>query len=347
MKVPLRSAARVAAAALVTLAWAADSSAVAGYGNAFSGDFAFGDPGGVTLNDTQDWAVVKFSLAAGSSLSVGSVAMQLTNGLVPNGIINIRTFGFVADGGVSPTSQHWFMRSGFDGPYTQVSFAFASPVDAGGSSSALVLGVPRGTFDAHPPTLMLWANPDPSAAATFPDGWAGGWIGMGLIPFDPVRPIVGQSQADPRLPDVILENVPFRFIGAFTGDWFDPPVATGYHYKMDSGSLFTDVLNFPAGFAATMAVSAPGCAIPGLHGNGSAVDFVATCGAGVSEFTISGISPAVDPADPAAFPLQLAFDTLRADFTMTPITVVPEVNGAVLMLAGLGGLAFMRRRRVH
>jgi len=345
MRKPLQSVVRVALAALIGLAWVAESGATAGYGNGISGDLAFGDPGPITLNDTQDWAIVRFSVAPGSTLAVGSVALELTNNFVPNGIINIRTFGFVDGSDVSPTSQHWFIRSGFDGPYTQVTFSFASVVQAGQSSSALVLGVPKGTFDAHPPGVLVWTNPDPLAAATFPVGWSGGWIGMGLAPYSPVRPTVGQSQADPRLPDVILENVPFTFIGARTGDWFDPPSATGYRYQMTSASLFNDILNFPAGFAATMTVSAPGCTIPGLHGNGSAVDFVATCGAGVSEFTITGISPAVDAADPAAFPLQLAFDTLSADFTMTPIVAVPELPGSLLMLAGLTGLAGLASMR--
>lgn len=120
------------------------------------------------------------------------------------------------------------------------------------------------------------------------------------------------------------------FLDAPSGAWFDPPTASGFDYQMLSASVFTNILNFPPGFASEFTVTTPGCAIDDTFGPGKSVDFVALCGAGVATFGVRGIDPAVDSASPH-FPLKLSFDTPTADFRMTaveddePADVVPPM----------------------
>jgi hypothetical protein len=97
---------------------------------------------------------------------------------------------------------------------------------------------------------------------------------------------------------------------------------------MDSASLFTSILDFPTGFAEPFDVIVDGTLL-GSFGPGQSVDFVALLGHGVDRFTVAGITPLVDAADPAAFPLKLAFSTPTASFRML---AVPEPGTLGLVL---------------
>ncbi len=153
----------------------------------------------------------------------------------------------------------------------------------------------------------------------------------------------GLSSLNPVLPTTILPGQ-FLFTGVDSGLWFDPP-AGGYEYEMTAGSLFTDILDFPFGFDNPISVETEGSPL-GAFGPGDSIDFVTLLGHGVSSFTVSGLSPPANSQDPLGFPLQLAFDTATADFTMTA-TIVPEPS--TLALAAFGFLALAawgwRRRR--
>jgi len=131
----------------------------------------------------------------------------------------------------------------------------------------------------------------------------------------------------------------FHFENGDSGDWFDPPLAEGFRYVMTSGSLFTRIADFPLGFDSPFTITAESQNL-GTFGPGESVDFVALLGYGVSEFLLSGISPAVDAEDPTALPLKLEFNTSTASFDMIPI---PEP--ATLGLLAVGAVAMMRRRR--
>jgi hypothetical protein len=138
----------------------------------------------------------------------------------------------------------------------------------------------------------------------------------------------------------------YKFTGVRPLLWFDPPTASGYTYQMTDGSLFTEIVDLPTGFLKPFDVTAPGCSIPGTFEGGQSVNFVALCGKGVSEFTITGIDPMFDPTDPGAFPIQLAFDTPIADFDAEPLgSTVPEPSTWAMMLLGLAGFGVAAYRR--
>ncbi|MCT7979727.1 hypothetical protein [Laspinema olomoucense] len=127
----------------------------------------------------------------------------------------------------------------------------------------------------------------------------------------------GSSQNNPVLPGG-MANGAFSFVGVVTGAWVDPPIAEGFRYTMNSDSLFTEIQDFPTGFPNPFTVSVNGQEL-GEFGPGDSVDFTQFPGGGVKEFTITGLTPLVDPENPIAFPLKVGFNTETADFTMGAI----------------------------
>jgi hypothetical protein len=143
---------------------------------------------------------------------------------------------------------------------------------------------------------------------------------------------VGASQDVPVLPDV--SGI---FMEVASGCFFDPPMAPGFDFAMTGSSLFTAIDNFPTGVDGDGAFEVwVGTTDLGTFHVGDTVNF----GAGVSSFRVTGIDPLVDGGDPGAFPIQLAFNTPTASFTMTPI---PEP--ASMAWLGTVSVALMRRRR--
>jgi hypothetical protein len=130
----------------------------------------------------------------------------------------------------------------------------------------------------------------------------------------------------------------YNFIDVPSDDYVDPQLAQGYVYQMKGGSLFTQIVNFPTGFASKFNVIVNGVDL-GAFGPGDEVDFVKLLGKGVSSFEITGIDPGVDPSSSVAFPIQLAYDTPTASFTMTPI---PEPSPIQLLLLSLLALALYK-----
>ncbi|MBL9076732.1 MAG: hypothetical protein JNL08_04465 [Planctomycetes bacterium] len=126
----------------------------------------------------------------------------------------------------------------------------------------------------------------------------------------------GESQHFPVLPIV----PPNGFSGG-SGWWYDPPLALGFDFQMAGGSLFTDILTLPVGIDGDgMFEVEVGNQSLGQFAEGTRVDFRQILGGnGVPAFRIVGIDPAVDSTDAMVFPVQLAFDTPTADFTMTPV----------------------------
>lgn len=167
-----------------------------------------------------------------------------------------------------------------------------------------------------------------------------GFSGSMTFPSGSIAP--GFRQQDPILPT--LPRSPgggSTFTDARSGRWYDPPVTDGYTFQTTDGSKFTDILNFPSGFDHYFSVLVGGNVI-GSFGAGDSVNFQSLVGADVTEFQILGISPNVDAGDPLAFPIQLAFSTPTASFTMNP---VPEPATAALLAAGAALCLFRRERK--
>ena len=116
-----------------------------------------------------------------------------------------------------------------------------------------------------------------------------------------------------------------------TGSWFDPPFTSSYDYTGTGGTTFTRI-GLANGFGPVNVLSGPGFGTSlGSFAGGSTVDFVALTGVALSSFRISGINPAVDVADPGAYPIQAFFSTSTGSFTQSS---VPEPATWSLMLVG-------------
>lgn len=130
----------------------------------------------------------------------------------------------------------------------------------------------------------------------------------------------GVTQSFPIFPTSSTNSVS-TFAGTPSGQWVDPPLALGYDFQQTGTSLFTDILSLPVGIDGDGLFEVlVGTQSLGQFAQGSRVNFVQLLGQGVPGFRIAGIDPAKDATDVEAFPVQLAFDTPTADFTMTPVT---------------------------
>jgi len=131
-------------------------------------------------------------------------------------------------------------------------------------------------------------------------------------------PSPGGTQSLPEWPCALLP-VP-SFCNAPSGRWFDPPLALGYDFQQTGSSLFTDILTLPVGIDGDGLFEVQvGNQSLGQFAQGTGVNFVQLLGNGVPAFRIVGIDPGADATDVEAFPVQLAFNTPTADFTMTPV----------------------------
>jgi hypothetical protein len=123
--------------------------------------------------------------------------------------------------------------------------------------------------------------------------------------------------------------------------WFDPPLVSGFQYDLTGGTFIG--VQAPAGFD-NLQVEVGGVIVDSDLDSTETFSF----GSGVSSFKLLGIAPPVDAADPTAFPTFLDFTDGATQLTMTAL--VPTVAGvpapatAVLLAAGLGLVAWVRRR---
>jgi hypothetical protein len=153
-----------------------------------------------------------------------------------------------------------------------------------------------------------------------------------------VTPLLGTWQDRPIMPTSLNESQ-VEFINVASGQWFDPPMVSSLRYTANSGTLFSQIQEFPSGFEGlTLSV---GGEVLGQFGAGQGFSFQGFAGGGVGEFVISGIDPLVDIEDPHGFPLKLAFTTPRGSFIMT--AAVPEPTTCVLLVVAMLALASMRR----
>lgn len=184
-----------------------------------------------------------------------------------------------------------------------------------------------------------------------------------------LTPKAGSSQRNPLLP--ISENNWYQFDNVLNRQWFDPPTAGGFTFRIgdnvasngeeiiggtipEKPSLFTKILSLPSGIDADelFSVLVGGKEIGKFKPN-EVVDFVALLGYGVSEFSVTGIDAAIDPKNPLAFPIKLESNQDQFSFKMRAmdqeeIEAVPEpseIAGIVTSAAFFTGLVFKRKRK--
>lgn len=174
-----------------------------------------------------------------------------------------------------------------------------------------------------------------------------------------VPPAPGSTESLPLLPDrtEIIDGVQvfsFDIPATYTPEtviWIDPIIAVGYTYAVTGAEFFSVTAPSLAAVADgdglyTLTVAGLG---PISLASGASYSF----GPGVTSFTLTGIDPTLglDPSNPLAFVTGIALTNINgsATVTMTPITVetspVPLPASLPLLLAGLGGIAALRRLR--
>lgn len=171
----------------------------------------------------------------------------------------------------------------------------------------------------------------------------------------------GLFESSPVLPDDVNDGGGFVFnledIRNLPGRIFfiDPEIATGYTYEI-TGDLFFSVQAPSLGAVA----DGDGEYLLSYEQGGSMFEQVLEAGDifefgpdGVSSFTITGIDPALmlDPTNVNAFVtgVSVVNGGIPGTITQTPITTdvnaVPLPASGVLLLSGIAGFAFLRRRR--
>lgn len=154
------------------------------------------------------------------------------------------------------------------------------------------------------------------------------------------------SQLAPILPEV-LSTGGFEFTDQPSGSWFDPPTAYGFHYIGTGGTLFTS-MTFPTGFTGSL-LDSENALLDTFSGGGTYIFSPPYAAA----FSITGLTPLVDPAIPTAFPLYLEFfGGGNGSFTMDPLYPPSEVTGSVpepgsIALLGAGVLMLSILRRIR
>ena len=178
-----------------------------------------------------------------------------------------------------------------------------------------------------------------------------------FIPTD-TGPSTGTTEFNPLLP----ANPPDPETGTFIIEvteivegqtvWIDPPVAIGYVYEVTNGAF--DTVTAPSlatvpdadGYAVTVGGSTV------LLAAGASLDFFTAFGLNPTEFTLTGIDPALmlDPINPLAFPIGVSLTDMipgtLPTFSITPITSeIPLPGGVALYLSALAFGAYRLRRR--
>ncbi|NJM59205.1 MAG: PEP-CTERM sorting domain-containing protein [Oscillatoriales cyanobacterium RU_3_3] len=164
----------------------------------------------------------------------------------------------------------------------------------------------------------------------------------------------GLSQQNPIMPNVTLPGF-WSFFDVPTDRFIDPPTAYGFRYEITSDSLFTQILDFPTGFNTPFTVLVKDVLL-GEFTVGNSVNFsnystllgnLLVGGSGVKEFSVTGLN--VDPTNPAAFPLKVAFNTDKANLNMhallNEVEAVPEPSVMLGLFASGSFLIGVVRKR--
>jgi hypothetical protein len=271
-----------------------------------------------------------------SELTPGSKYIAWTNNDLPSNRCNPNTF-------LSTHNDSGF-RLGFDDNSSPVGNGFASALTGTVGSSGNInfdvraagggaRGQDRGNYELFVDVYDPQDSPDFSSAAS-----GGGGFG---------KEMRGLTQQNPILPNSIQNG--WQVFNKVPGcRWFDPPTTYGFEFQSLEDTLFTEILDFPAGDDQEFTV-AVGDSILGNFSPGDKLDFVSLLGYPVDNFRITGIDSLFGPTAETAFPIQLAFKEREGSFKMRQISKpidaepVPE-PGSILATQGmLLWFAAMRR----
>jgi matrixin len=199
------------------------------------------------------------------------------------------------------------------------------------------LGLGHSNFDE---AAMYWIFNRFSGIGTgqiYPDDIAGihAVYGTGV---GSVTPLVGTWPDRPRLPNS-SDGSRFIFSSVPSGQWYDPVVVSGLRFVADPGTLFSQIVEFPAGFAPlTLTVDGN---VQGTFVGGQSFSFASFAGGGVSEFQITGVDPLDNTIELLGLPLKLAFTTPMGSFVTTAI---PEPATILLLFTAMLAIGSARRR---
>jgi len=270
------------------------------------------------------YEVDRFNL---SDLTPGSKYIAWTNNDLPSNRCNPNTF-------LSTHNDSGF-RLGFDDNSSPVGNGFASALTGTvGSSGNINLNVraagggargqDRGNYELFVDVYDPQDSPDFSVATS-----GGGGFG---------KEMRGLTQENPILPNSIENG--WQVFNKVPGcRWFDPPTTYGFEFQSLEDTLFTEILDFPAGDDQEFTV-AVGDSILGNFRPGDKLDFVSLLGYPVDNFRITGIDSLFGPTAETAFPIQLAFQEREGSLKMRQISkpidaeAVPE-PGSILAAKGM------------
>jgi hypothetical protein len=262
-----------------------------------------------------------------SDLTPGSKYIAWTNNDLPSNRCNPNTF-------LSTHNDSGF-RLEFDDNSSPVGNGFASALTGTvGSSGNINLNVraagggargqDRGNYELFVDVYDPQESPDFSVATS-----GGGGFG---------KEMRGLTQQNPILPNSIQNG--WQVFNKVPGcRWFDPPTTYGFEFQSLEDTLFTEILDFPAGDDQEFTV-AVGDSILGNFSPGDKLDFVSLLGYPVDNFRITGIDSLFGETAETAFPIQLAFQEREGSFKMRQISKpidaepVPE-PGSILAAKGM------------
>lgn len=315
-----------------------------------SGSLGFWDLFAVNANPSAFYWNLVDTVGDGGGVETGAAALSasglLTDSLVPNqpagSVVKYANPG--SDTAALPgATWAWGGRDYAAGYFESASMTDSIEFRSSGSVYVSFVLDTATVRDADTDYPSWGAFGSPGQLVDVPDGEAG--LPPGYVPGNPLLPVDGEVS------DGEFQFAPFEVVEGGPGMesflYIDPVIAIGYQYTVTGGPSFIEVL-LPAlgdadGYLIQLEENGDWVTV-GHVNDGGAYSF----STGVHRFRVMGIDASLnlDPASPIAFVTGLKFDgTGTVQLEMEAVTVaVPEPGTWALVLAGIAGIAVVRRR---